>query len=122
MEKYLHNFAFKNMEIASNFNEFFAIPIFALKNHSGLFFLYKKFKKIVILKQILQSFECNLTNPTFYVFYSKNYAFSMLKKYVNLLKNLPQICFNQKIEIFALKFLFFEIFRRRKISQNDFLK
>ena len=44
------------------------------------------------------------------------------KKSVNLLKNLPQICFIRKIEVFALKLLFFEIFCRRKISQKNLMK
>ena len=57
-------------------------------------------------------------STTFNVFHSKNYAFSKPKKSVNL----PQICFIRNIEVFALKLLFFEIFRIGKISQNDFLK
>ena len=64
----------------------------------------------------------NVTNTTFFVFYSKNYAFSELKKSVNLLINLPQMYSIRKIEHFALKLLFFEIFRRGKISQKKLMK
>ena len=60
----------------------------------------------------------NVTITTFYVFHSKKYAFSMPKMSVGLLKNLPQLCFIRKIEVFALKLLFIEIFCRGKISQK----
>ena len=42
---------------------------------------------------------------------------------MNLLKILPQcVCTIQKIVVFALKLLFFEIFRRGKISQKIRMK
>ena len=46
----------------------------------------------------------------------------MLKKSVNLLKNLPQLCYIRKIEVFALKLLFFETFGKGKISQKIRIK
>ena len=53
--------------------------------------------------------------------FSLNAFFCKLKKSVNLLKKLPQICFILKIEVFNLK-LFFDIFRRGKISQKIEMK
>ena len=63
-----------------------------------------------------------MTNTTFYVFRLQKCAFSKRKKSVNLLKNLPQIYTIRKIEDFPLKLLFFEIFRRGKISQKIRMK
>ena len=60
----------------------------------------------------------NMTNTKFYIFYSKNNAFSKLKKSANLLKIWPQIYFIRNIEVLSLKLLFFENFRTRKISQK----
>ena len=63
-----------------------------------------------------------MTNTTFYVIRLQKRAFSKRKKSVNLLKNLPQIFFIRKIEVFVLKLLFFEIFCRGKISQKIRMK
>ena len=63
-----------------------------------------------------------MTNTTFYVFRLQKCAFSEHKNSINLLKKLPQICTIRKIEDFPLKLLFFEIFRRGKISRKIRMK
>ena len=63
-----------------------------------------------------------MTNTTFYVFRLQKCAFSKHKKSINLIQNLPKICTIRKIEDFPLKLLFFEIFRRGKMSQKIRMK
>ena len=63
-----------------------------------------------------------MANTTFYVFRMKIYAFSTPKKSTNLLKIQPKLLLIQNFDGFALILLFFEIFRRGKISQKIKMK
>ena len=64
-----------------------------------------------------------MTNTTFYVFRLQKCTFSERKKSVNLFKkNILQLYTIRNIEDFPLKLLFFEIFRRGKISQKIRMK
>ena len=65
---------------------------------------------------------CFFTQFPFFLHLDFLAHFSKLKKSANLLKIRPQVYFIKKIEILALKLLFFEIFCRRKISHKIEMK
>ena len=61
-------------------------------------------------------------NTTFFVFHMKKFAFSTSKKSANLLEIRPKLLIIWNFDVFLLILLFFEIFRRGKISQKKLMK